>query len=153
MAHKVAATDTTNIDDVAKEKRASNQTKVKEVEGKSWETREGKKPNLYTPCGKKHLWKQWTQYVTHCKKFRCEREGCGFFKKCWAKCVDIDCNGCHVIAHKRWWSPIVIPSFSYILILVMPSRELLEIVILENRQNINSIKLFVLLLIEEIIKM
>ena len=102
MAHKVAATDTTNIDDVAKEKRASNQTKVKEVEGKSWETRGGKKPNLYTPCGKKHEWKQWTQYVTHCKKFRCEREGCGFFKKCWAKCVDIDCNGCHVIAHKRW---------------------------------------------------
>ena len=35
-------------------------------------------------------------------KYRCARDGCGFFKKCWLKCDDIDCKGCHVIGHKRW---------------------------------------------------
>ena len=55
-----------------------------------------------TSCGNKHQWVQWTEYVKHCKKYRCEREGCGFFKKCWATCEDIDCKGCHVPAHKRW---------------------------------------------------
>ena len=104
MANTAAVTNITSVDDAAKEAKALNQAKVKEVEGKSWETADRKKPNLHTPCGKKHLWKQWTHYVTHCKKFRCEREGCGFFKKCWAKCEDIDCHGCHVIAHKRWWA-------------------------------------------------
>ena len=57
---------------------------------------------MATPYGDKHQWKQWTEYVKHCTKYRCEREGCGFFKKCWTKCADIDCKGCHVPAHKRW---------------------------------------------------
>ena len=60
------------------------------------------KAKLDTPCGDKHEWKQWTDYVKHCKKFRCEREGCGYFKKCWTACENIDCKGCHVPAHKRW---------------------------------------------------
>ena len=32
--------------------------------------------------GDKHDWKQWHEYVKHCRKYRCKREGCGFFKKC-----------------------------------------------------------------------
>ena len=55
-----------------------------------------------TNGGDKHDWKQWHEYVKHCRKYRCKREGCGFFKKCWIKCEDIDCKGCHVIGHKRW---------------------------------------------------
>ena len=55
-----------------------------------------------TAGGEKHDWKQWHRYVTHCRKYRCERNGCGFFKKCWTKCVNIDCTGCHVIGHKRF---------------------------------------------------
>ena len=67
----------------------------------TWQTKKGK-ADLFTPCGDKHEWKQWTEFVKHCNKFRCEREGCGFFKKCWAKCKNIDCKGCHVPGHKRW---------------------------------------------------
>ena len=55
-----------------------------------------------TNGGDKHEWKQWHEYVKHCRKYRCERQGCGFFKKCWTKCEDINCKGCHVIGHKRW---------------------------------------------------
>ena len=55
-----------------------------------------------TRGGGKHDWKQWHKYVKHCRKYRCERAGCGYFKKCWTKCADIDCKGCHVIGHKRW---------------------------------------------------
>ena len=60
-----------------------------------------------TNGGKRHNWKQWHQY-TPIKKYRCDRAGCGFFKKCWLKCEDADttCNGCHVIGHKRWWMQI-----------------------------------------------
>ena len=78
---------------------AKRPTKAKE--GLTWKGKSGK-PRLCTPCGDKHEWKQWTEYVKHCNKFRCEREGCGYFKKCWAACEDIDCPGCHVPAHKRW---------------------------------------------------
>ena len=74
---------------------------AKAKEGRTWESKKGKSM-LYTPCGDAHEWKQWTEYVKHCKKFRCEREGCGFFKKCWTSCEDINCIGCHVPAHKRW---------------------------------------------------
>ena len=67
--------------------------KAKQVEDKaSW----------CTNGGDKHEWKQWHEYVKHCRKYRCERQGCGFFKKCWTKCEDINCKGCHVIGHKRW---------------------------------------------------
>ena len=69
--------------------------------GKIWHTKKGK-ADLGTPCGDKHEWKQMSEFVKHCRKYRCEREGCGFFKKCWTKCADIDCKGCHVPAHKRW---------------------------------------------------
>ena len=72
----------------------------KAQEGYSWQGKKG--AHLATPCGDKHSWKQWTEFVSHCKKYRCEREGCGFFKKCWSKCDDIDCKGCHVPQHKRW---------------------------------------------------
>ena len=56
-----------------------------------------------TNGGDLHDWKQWHKY-TPVKKYRCERKGCGFFKKCWKKCTDAEttCNGCHVIGHKRW---------------------------------------------------
>ena len=74
---------------------------AKAKEGQTWQAKEGK-DRLATSCGDKHQWKQWTEYVKHCKKFRCEREGCGFFKKCWTVCEDIDCKGCHVPGHKRW---------------------------------------------------
>ena len=74
---------------------------AKAKEGSTWQAK-GKQPNLCTPCGEKHEWVQWTEYVKHCKKFRCEREGCGYFKKCWTSCENIDCKGCHVPAHKRW---------------------------------------------------
>ena len=61
------------------------------------------KKGLSSPCGAgPHEWKQWGEYVKHCKKFYCEREGCGYFKKCWTKCEDINCPGCHVPAHKRF---------------------------------------------------
>ena len=79
----------------------SSKQPVKAKEGRTWQTK-GNRPNLGSPCGGKHQWKQWTKHVTHCTKYRCEREGCGFFKKCWKKCEDIDCKGCHVPAHKRW---------------------------------------------------
>ena len=69
--------------------------------GKVWQAKKGK-ATLDTPCGDKHEWKQMSEYVKHCKKFRCERDGCGFFKKCWTACEDINCKGCHVIGHKRW---------------------------------------------------
>mmetsp|Transcript_15352 Transcript_15352/g.37238 ORF Transcript_15352/g.37238 Transcript_15352/m.37238 type:complete len:90 (+) Transcript_15352:182-451(+) len=78
-----------------------NEQAAKAKEGKTWKTRNGK-PDLASPCGDTHDWKQWTEYVKHCKKYRCEREGCGFFKKCWTACEDINCKGCHVPAHKRW---------------------------------------------------
>ena len=54
--------------------------------------------------GKKHDWKRWQSNYTPAAKFKCERKGCGFFKKCWHKCKDKDttCNGCHVVGHKRW---------------------------------------------------
>ena len=60
-----------------------------------------------TSGGKRHNWKRWHQY-TPIKKYRCDRAGCGFFKKCWLKCEDANttCNGCHVIGHKRWWMQI-----------------------------------------------
>ena len=76
----------------------------KAAEGRSWVSKGGRRPNLSTPCGEdgKHEWEQWTKYVKHCKKFRCTREGCGFFKKCWVKCTNVECPGCHVPAHKRW---------------------------------------------------
>ena len=74
---------------------------AKAKEGKTWVAKKGQ-AKLETPCGDKHEWAQWTEFVSHCKKYRCEREGCGFFKKCWTKCKDIDCTGCHVPAHKRW---------------------------------------------------
>jgi hypothetical protein len=56
-----------------------------------------------TNGGDRHDWQRWHQY-TPVNKYRCGREGCGFFKKCWPKCKDADttCNGCHVIGHKRW---------------------------------------------------
>ena len=73
---------------------------AKAEEARTWQTKG--RPNLSSPCGEKHQWKQWTKHITHCTKYRCEREGCGFFKKCWKKCEDIDCKGCHVPAHKRW---------------------------------------------------
>ena len=69
--------------------------------GKIWQAKKGK-VDLGTPCGDKHEWKQMSDYVKHCRKYRCEREGCGFFKKCWTACNDIDCKGCHVPGHKRW---------------------------------------------------
>ena len=61
------------------------------------------KADLCTPCGEKHDWKRWHAY-TPTKKYFCDREGCGFFKMCWAKCTqsETSCNGCHVIGHKRW---------------------------------------------------
>ena len=73
--------------------------------GKSAESsvKEDKTQNWCTNGGDKHHWVQWHQFVKHCRKYRCERESCGFFKKCWTKCEDIDCKGCHVIGHKRWW--------------------------------------------------
>ena len=74
---------------------------TKATEGQSLRGKKGK-ARLETPCGDKHQWEQWTEYVKHCKKFRCAREGCGFFKKCWTACEDINCKGCHVPAHKRW---------------------------------------------------
>ena len=74
---------------------------AKAKEGRTWQTKKAK-ANLSTPCGNNHDWQQWTEYVKHCRKYRCEREGCGFFKKCWTVCDDIDCKGCHVPAHKRW---------------------------------------------------
>ena len=54
--------------------------------------------------GKVHDWKRWRSDYTPTAKFKCERKGCGFFKKCWLKCKhkDTTCNGCHVIGHKRW---------------------------------------------------
>eukprot|EP00605_Chrysophyceae_sp_TOSAG23-4_P001565 GSChrysophyteH1.ASY1.ANO1.1716.1 assembled CDS len=57
-----------------------------------------------TNGGGKHDWQIWDSNYTPTKKYRCAREGCGFFKKCWRKCKDADttCSGCHVIAHKRW---------------------------------------------------
>ena len=58
---------------------------AKSKEGRTWHVKKGK-ATLYTPCSEKHEWKQWTEYVKHCKKFRCDREGCGFFKKCWTAC-------------------------------------------------------------------
>ena len=79
---------------------AAKPAAAKAKEGRTWH--KGGRPSLATPCGDKHQWKQWTEYVKHCTKYRCEREGCGFFKKCWTKCADIDCKGCHVPAHKRW---------------------------------------------------
>ena len=39
------------------------------------------KASWCTHGGDKHDWKQWHEYVKHCRKYRCEREGCGFFKK------------------------------------------------------------------------
>ena len=56
-----------------------------------------------TSGGDRHDWQRWHQF-TPVKKYRCAREGCGFFKKCWLKCntSDTSCNGCHVIGHKRW---------------------------------------------------
>mmetsp|Transcript_97684 Transcript_97684/g.168418 ORF Transcript_97684/g.168418 Transcript_97684/m.168418 type:complete len:98 (+) Transcript_97684:92-385(+) len=61
------------------------------------------KGNWCTNGGDRHAWKRWHEF-TPFKKYRCERKGCGFFKKCWMKCVDADttCKGCHVIGHKRW---------------------------------------------------
>ena len=70
--------------------------------GKVWTAKKGAKYDLSTPCGEKHDWQQMSDYVKHCKKFKCMREGCGFFKKCWTACENIDCTGCHVPAHKRW---------------------------------------------------
>ena len=51
-----------------------------------------------------HDWKRWQSNFTPAKKYYCNREGCGYFKKCWKKCdkADTTCNGCHVIGHKRW---------------------------------------------------
>mmetsp|Transcript_3764 Transcript_3764/g.13177 ORF Transcript_3764/g.13177 Transcript_3764/m.13177 type:complete len:91 (+) Transcript_3764:163-435(+) len=56
-----------------------------------------------TSGGSRHIWERWHEY-TPVKKYRCVREGCGYFKKCWLKCATADttCNGCHVIGHKRW---------------------------------------------------
>ena len=53
--------------------------------------------------GPKHDWKRWKSDYTPAAKFKCERKGCGFFKKCWHKCEDKDttCTGCHIIQHKR----------------------------------------------------
>jgi hypothetical protein len=74
----------------------------KAKEGKTWTGKDGKL-NLCSPCGDKHEWQQWTEFIKHCKKYRCAREGCGFFKKCWTACEDpTNCKGCHVPAHKRW---------------------------------------------------
>jgi hypothetical protein len=76
----------------------------KRMAGKVWRAESGKSygHNLQTPCGEKHSWKQMSDFVKHCRKYKCEREGCGFFKKCWTACTDIDCKGCHVPGHKRW---------------------------------------------------
>ena len=60
------------------------------------------KSSWCTNGGDKHNWIQWHKFIKHCRKYRCVREGCGFFKKCWTKCDDINCKGCHVIGHKRW---------------------------------------------------
>lgn len=70
--------------------------------GKVWHAKKGSNPDLSSPCGDKHEWKAMSEYVKHCRKYRCERPGCGFFKKCWTACEDIDCKGCHVIGHKRF---------------------------------------------------
>ena len=61
------------------------------------------KADWCTNGGVRHDWTQWHKF-TPVKKYRCERGGCGFFKKCWLKCelADTTCNGCHVIGHKRW---------------------------------------------------
>ena len=60
--------------------------------------------NWCTNGGKRHDWKRWRSDFTPVAKYKCEREGCGFFKKCWLKCKDKDttCNGCHIIGHQRW---------------------------------------------------
>ena len=60
--------------------------------------------NWCTSGGERHDWRRWRSDFTPVAKFKCEREGCGFFKKCWLKCKDKDttCNGCHVIGHQRW---------------------------------------------------
>ena len=65
-------------------------------------------PSTGTPCGVSaeaacHSWRRWHAY-TPAKKYFCDREGCGYFKKCWPKCAaaDTTCNGCHVVGHKRW---------------------------------------------------
>ena len=57
-----------------------------------------------THGGDLHDWQRW-HHFTPVKKFRCQRPGCGFFKKCWLKCESSEttCQGCHVIGHKRWW--------------------------------------------------
>ena len=53
--------------------------------------------------GESHKWERWQMY-TPAKKYKCIRQGCGFFKKCWQRCelADTTCKGCHVIGHKRW---------------------------------------------------
>ena len=55
-----------------------------------------------SPCGSQHDWTRWMAF-TPAKKFYCNREGCGFFKKCWKQCESSDtCMGCHVPGHRRW---------------------------------------------------
>ena len=57
--------------DVARRKGQASQA-PKAREGVSWKGKRGK-GMLASPCGDEHEWKQWTEYVGHCIKYRCKR--------------------------------------------------------------------------------